>query len=289
MAVTVYVGLNGFAEHSIAGTSFQSFDIGTAKFDFEGGARKEEEGTAGEVVEYRDMSVPIGTATTQLQTGELLACIKPAAIGSLPPIIEKIEGGVKNVSNRARIHEDCYLKTVKFSSAARGIIAVQYDWLALSSAPTTIASPAAASTNTVFPWHDQAPKFDTTDVGCENWDVTVDTGITAETTQDSKASGVQRLPERIDPGPFSAKLTATISVPTGFDLTDDFPAAVGFKVIAYNSDGTRKTFTLDLTGGGKVKLDKDPIEVTKGKEKSLFAIEGSIKTNDFAAFVVSLA
>lgn len=282
------VGINQLFEHSVAGSVYAAFDNATGGgMSYEGGEIKEEEGTGGQVVEYRDMVVPTGNVTTSLQTTNLLACIKPASVGALPPIIEKIQHGVVATANAGRLQEDCYLKTVKLSCAKGGIITAEYSWLALlETKNTTIASAAAKQTGACFPWHDQDPQFDAAGLKCVSWEVTVETGIVADTSQDLKTSGVQRLPEEMNPGGFQCTFSARVKTPRAYDFTVDVPETIGFAVTSTNADN--KTFTLTMTGGSKIRLNGDPLELGKGTDTVLYQIDGKTKLHDLDAFVCAI-
>lgn len=281
------VGLNECCEHSILGSTYLAFDkVESGSMTYEGGEVKENEGTGGQVATYRDMVVPVGNVSTMLQVGTLLTCIEPASVGALPTIIEKIQGGTTTAA-QGRLHEDCYLKTVKFSCARGGVLMVDYSWIALSETDGTTITPVTKQTATPFPWHNMTVTFATAALACQSWEVTVDTGVEAQTSQDLKVSGVQRLPEWIDPGPFSVSLSASVRIPRTFSFAADYPAAMAFNVVAVNNSGS--TFTLDMSGGEAVHLNGDPIELVKGKEAVLYKIDGKCKTNDLAAFAASIA
>lgn len=282
------VGLNQCAENSIAGSTFVAFDkVESGSLSYDGGEVQENEGTGGQVSVYRDMVVSVGNANTMLQAGELLACIKPATVGALPAIIQKIQGGTVNVADEGRLHEDCYIKTCKLGCSKGGVLMVAYDWVALlETAQTTIASAAAHKTEANFPWHNQAVTFDGGALACQSWEVSTETGVEAQTSQDLKTSGVQRRPEWIDAGPFSATLTASVRVPLDIDFTADYPSTFTFAVTAHNVDGD--TFSLSMAGGGALQVQGNPIPIVRGKEAALYEITGKIKTNDLAAFVCSI-
>ena len=286
------VGLNEVLEHSVAGSTFAAFDqVTSGNMTYEGGDVQEEIGAGGQAIEYRDMVTPVGSANTVLQTLGLLACAKPAAVGSLPPIIAKIQGGPLSTTNRGRLHQSCYLRKVTIACSAKGVITVAYDWLALTSAKATIATAQAKQTNTTFHWNDVDTQFEALGYKAQSWSVELTNDIIAKTSLDLKAAGSQRLPEQIDPGNFSAVLKASLRIP--LDVADDFiadyPTRFGFKVVAKNSDTVKKTFTLDMTGGSKLSKSGDPIEIVRGSEEVLYEVGGKILTNDLAAVVITLA
>ena len=258
--------------------------------DYDGGEWKENIGLGGQVTGYRDMVVPVGNVSTMLQTGTLLAHIKPATLGALPAIIAKIQGGVMTTANASRLHTSCYIKTFKFACAKGGAVMADYSWGALGeTAAQTVASGAIAAKQTALPyvWHAQTPTFGAAAaLACQSWEVSGETGIEFFTSLDHKASGVQRLPEAVDPGLWSVNLTAAVRVNPSFDLTADWPTAYGFKVIATNGTGT---FTIDMTGGNKVQMNKNPIVLAKGKDAVVYQVEGKIITDDLAACLITLA
>lgn len=285
------VGLNEFSEHSLAGTTFLAFDkVESGAMDYDGGEWKENIGVGGQVAGYRDMVTPVGNVSTMLQTVGLISCIKPASVGALPTIIQKIQGGVVTTTNGSRLHEDCYIKTFKFSCSKGGTVMADYTWGALlETEKQTVLAAAAAAKQTAVPyvWHAQAPVFGAAAaLSCQSWEVSGETGVTFETSLDTKVSGVQRLPEWAEPGLWSVKLTATVRVDPALSLIADWPAAYGFKVIATNGTGT---FTIDMTGSNKVQMNKDPLQLVKGKDAVLYQIEGQIITDDLAACLITLA
>lgn len=282
------IGLNELAEHSVAGSVFAAFDkVESGEMGYEGGEVQENIGVGGQVEQYRDMVVPVGNVSTMLQDGALLSYIEPASIGALPTIIEKIQGGVYNVAGEGRLHEDCYIKTAKFSCANGGLVMVEYSWIALDETDgTTISSKATQSTTAGFPWHDEDPQFDSVALNCLSWEVTVDTGVSAQTDQDLKASGDQRLPVWIDPGPFKVDFAATVRAKRSFNFAADYPVAVGFAVSCNNRDGD--VFALTMTGGSKIALNGNPLPLVADNEAVVYQINGAIKTNDLDAFTVSL-
>ncbi len=282
------VGLNQLFEHSVAGSTFLACDNATGGgMSYEGGEIKEEEGTGGQVVEYRDMVVPTGNVTTSLQTGNLLACIKPASVGALPPVVAKMRHGTIDVAD-GKTQSSCYFKTVKLSCARGGIVAVEYSWLALTEVSgETYATAETKQTGAVFPWHDLDPQFDAGGLKCVSWEATVETGIVADTDEDLKTSGVQRLPQEINPGGFQVSFSASVKTRRSFDFKADLPARLGFKVTSTNADG--KLFTLDLTGGNKLGINSDPTELNKGSDTVLYKIEGKTRLHDLDAFIASIA
>ena len=282
------VGLLQCCEHSVAGTDFLAFDkVESGAMDYDGGEVKENIGVGGQAAIYRDMLIPVGNVSTMLQTATMISHIKPASVGALPAIIEKIQGGVHTTANASRLHEDCYIRTWKFSCARGGVVMAEYAWGALlETEKQTIASAATKQTAVPYVWHAETTTFGTSSaLSCQSWEVSGETGVSFETSLDTKASGVQRLPEWVDPGMFTAKLTATVRVDPALDLKADWPSTYGFKVIATNGTGT---FTIDMTGSNKVQMNKDPIQLVKGQDAVLYQIEGQIITNDLTACVITL-
>ena len=282
------VGLNECCEHSVAGTDFLAFDkVESGAMDYDGGEWKENIGIGGQVAGYRDMVTPVGNVSTMLQSATLLAHLKPATVGALPAIIEKIQGGVAVTTDGSRLHEDCYIRTWKFSCAKGGVVMADYSWGALSETEKqTIASPVTKQTAVPYVWHAETPTFGAADaLSCQSWEVSGETGVTFETSQDAKISTVQRLPEWVEPGLFAVKLTATVRVDPAISMIADWPSTYGFKVIATNGTGT---FTIDMTGSNNVQMNKDPIQLVNGKNAVLYQIEGQIITNDLDACLITL-
>jgi len=221
-----------------------------------------------------------------------LACVKPAAVGGLPPIIQKIQGGPLTDTNAANLIEDCYIISTKISCSEKGKITVSHSGLGLTIAPTTIASAATKIANKPFPWHDMDVDFNGSSFKCIGWDVEWTCAVSLDTSLDLKTSGVQRMPEWAESGSFQGKLTARFRLPVtqtnGFKT--DYPDTATFKVVALNDDTVPKTFTLDMTGGEKIDMsDNGPIEIHRGKDKVIYEINGTTTPNDLSVCVMTLA
>jgi hypothetical protein len=288
-----WVGVQECLEHSIAGTSFAAFDkVNGGTIGPGGGAPQYSVGAGGQASKWRGGVQPTGSAKCELQTIGLLDCLIPAALGDLPPIIQKVQGGPVAETLCARLMEDCYLTRVKLSCAFEGLILVEYDWGALSDVPATIAAAAAKQTPTVFAWHDTDVQFLDDPYKCQSWEVEFTTGVKFPSSLDLKAAGVQRLPEWAEPGNFQAKLSATVRVPVALtnDFYADYPDVLTFYVQGNNSDAVPKTFELDMTGGeGLDTTDGQPVEIVRGEEQVLFKIGGSSTPNDLAIATFGMA
>lgn len=284
-----YVGLNECAQASLAGGEtpvFVALDkLERGSLTYEGGESQENIGLGGQVAYYRDMVVPVGTASTMLQslsllqdtTGDPIYYFRPVAVGDLPTVIAIIQGGPITDEDAARQHESCYLRKVKFSCKRGGPVMVEYGWAALDETEkVTIAAldVAAKQTESPFVWHASTVEFDDTEFSCQSWDLEVTNDLAPQTSQDVKAGGAQRLPEWMDPGDYTVKLTATVRTNPGYDLSADFPTRFSFKFIGLNSDAAPLQFTLDCTGGGDFEKDGDPLELVAGGDEVLYQVSG---------------
>jgi len=285
-----YIGLNEVAEHDVDGdTTFSAFDkVDSGSLDHEGGEINYNIGTSGQVVKWRNMVVPIGDANTVLRTHDLLACAKPAALGSLPPIIEAIQGGVVNDSDAARKQEDCYLDGVELTCASEGVLMCTYNWKALTEAAVTIASAATKISATPFYFHTGAVLIGGVAYKVQNWTASLANAIVARTSQDEKTENY-RLPEWFDPGEFKVNLSVDARLPLGVDFTAQFLDPITFIFTATNNETVTETFTLDLTGGEGLDLNSEPIEIAAGADEVLFRIEAESEPFDLDIWETSLA
>jgi hypothetical protein len=296
-----WVGLTECAEHSLAGTDFLAFDqVSGGRMGTAGGGIEYEVGTGGQASKWRGPLHGAGNVSCLLQSIGLLADLKPAALGSLPPIIEKIRGGPIVDTSAAWLHEDCRLTKVALGCDQGKALTVGYEWIALLPSRVTIAAidVVAKQTQRVFPWHAQSITFATAIAAaaykCIGWNAEFTTGITPQSSSDAKAVTVPtsaRIAEWIDPGTFEGKITARMRVPLAYtnDFMADFVDVVKFKVIALNNDVAVKTFTLDMTASGAANMDDGmPTEIAKGPDAVIYELSASILPNDLAAVVISL-
>jgi hypothetical protein len=290
-----WVGLNECAEFSIAhpGTAFTAFDEVTGgRMGVAGGGIEYDVGAGGQASKWRGMFHGAGNVNCLLQSAGLLTRLKPAALGSLPPIIDMIHGGPVAETNGAWIHNHSYLTKVAVGCDQGKTLTVGYEWVSLIPTRGTIAAAVAKITNLVFPWHKQTILFNTIAYKCIGWNAEFTTGITPQSSSDLKTATVQRRVEWIDPGTFEGKVTARLRIPMAQtnDFLADFVDVFTFSVVALNNDGTAKTFTLDMTGGEGIDLaDGMPTEITKGPDGVVYEISGSILPNDLAAVVIGVA
>jgi hypothetical protein len=291
--MSTFVGLKQCAEYDIAGTgTYTAFDQLTGGRIGAGDAEPTEIiGIGGQARKVWPMIQPGGTATTVLQTTNLLACAKPSAVGSLPPAISKIRGGGIGDSTAAILQTGCYLRSVKLSCEVDGFVQAVYEWVALHEEYTDITSPAAKQTAAPFAWHAGDVLLDGEAFKCMSWEVTVTTDVTLRTSLDAKTAGAQRFPEWADPGNFKVALSARFRLPLGLDLNADKPSSIGFKFVGvdYAAENPR-TFTLDLTGGQKL----DPsgskaAELVQGATEAVWALTANSTANDLDVFSFSLA
>jgi hypothetical protein len=285
-----HVGLNECLEHSVAGSVFLPFDkVERGTMDYEAGDAQENIGTGGQVAYYRDMVIPVGNATTMLQSINLLSCVKPTSLGVLPPIIQKIHGGPIVTTNAARLHEDCYLRRVKLSCSVGKPVMVEYEWIALlETEKTTIASAVAKSTNTPVMWHNGDVDISGSGYKAQSWELELVNEIVAQTSQDTKAAGVQRLPEWIDPGNFVANISVTTRTNPGLDFSADFPAVFEFAFTGLDNETSAKTLNIDCASGSGFQLQGDPLEIVSGGDAVSYQIKGK-STNDLSIVGITFA
>lgn len=288
-----WVGLQQTAEHSVAGSVFAAFDQVTGgRIGANGGDVSYEVGAGGQATKHRGMIEPAWSYEGILQSIGILGNVKPAAVGSLPPIIQKIQGGPLADTNAAKLIEDCYITSTKISCSENGKITISHSGLGLTIAPTTIASAATKIANKPFPWHNMDIDFNGSSFKCIGWDVEWTCAVSLATSLDLKTAGVQRMPEWAEPGDFQGKLSARFRVPLTQtnDFYDDYPDVATFKVVALNNDTVAKTFTLDMTAGSGIDMsDNSPMPITKSKDQVIFEVTGQTMPNDLAICVMTLA
>jgi hypothetical protein len=302
-----YVGLNECLEHSIAGgegPTYAAFDkVERGGMDYDGGEPQENIGLGGQVAYYRDMVVPVGNATTMLQTTTLLQDVsvpetpvyyyKPDALGELPTVIALIHGGPIDDEDQAREHQNCYLRRVKLSCQRGKPVMVEYEWAALSETEAvTIAALDVATKQTGTPvvWHNADVLIDAGNLSCQSWELELVNEFTPATSEDTKAAGSQRLPEWFDPGVFRANLTATVRTNPGFDLSADFPDVFTFQFTGSNTDSPVLVLDIDCTGGSGFEKDGDPLELVSAGDAVLYQIKGkSVDDLDIVAITFAEA
>lgn len=288
----MYVGRNQCIEADIGG-GFISFDKHEGgNLDLEGGEQQYNIGTGGQVGKWRDMATPNGTANTSVQTLNLLNFAKPAAIGDLPPKIDYIQGGTVAVLEAAVKQSDCYLNQVALSCGETGVLMCVYNWRSLRSAPVNIAAAQAKQANSLIARHTADAQFDVAGAGLagykiQSWTATLVNEITAQSSQDGKAADIQRMPEWFDPGAFRVSLSARIRTPLGVNLALDYPGQVEFLWSGTDNEAVPKTFTLDLTGGNGLDLNRAPFEIVSGSDAVLWGIEATAEPDDLAVWATT--
>ncbi len=290
MAVEAYVGLSECAEYDVAGSGpWVSFDkVDSGGLDYEGGEPQHNVGTGGQDIVYRDMVVPIGNATCAVQSLDLINCAKPPSVGALPPVIKFIQGGVVGNVNAARKQSDCYLNTLELSCERGGLFMATYNWMALGQEQVNIAAAAAKkASNLAIAWHTGNVLIADEMFKTQRWTVTVENAITAQTSEDEKATDAERLPEWMDPGDFSVALTVEFRVRASFNFIADWVPTFGFKATGTSQAG--QLLTVDLTGGNGLHLAGDPLPIESGADEVLWRVSAEAEHNDLDVFAVSLA
>lgn len=290
MAGEKYVGLSQCAEHDVGGGGpYLSFDkVDSGGLDYEGGEPQHNAGTGGQDIVYRDMVVPIGNATTAVQTIDMIDCAKPVAVGALPPVIKYIQGGVVGDVLAARRQNDCYIGALELSCERGGLLQATYNWQAIGQENVNIATAVAKqAANRAIAWHTSNVLLDDNPYKCQRWTGGIENEITAQTSQDQKPADEQRLPEWFDPGDFVVSLTTEFRVRADFDFTADVIPTFGFKATGLSQAG--ELFTLDLTGGNGLHLVGDPLPIERGGDEVLWRISAEAELNDHDVWVCTLA
>ncbi|NMC35295.1 MAG: hypothetical protein GYA36_22985 [Veillonellaceae bacterium] len=289
--MSTFVGLNQCAEFDIAGTGpFVAFDEVTGgRIGSPDNEPAETDGIGGQSLKVRPMVEPAGNATTVVQSIGLISCIKPAAVGNLPTLIKKIQGGGIGDEHAANLQTDCYLSSLKLSCEVGGLLLATYEWLALDEESVAITSPAAKQTNSPVAWHTGSVFIDGAAYKCIGWEVTATTGIAQKTSLDAKTAGSQRMPEWMEPGPFQVSLSARFRLPLGIDLRADRPDAIGFKFTGQDAGATPKTFTLDLTGGDKLDPGASAAELVASADEAVWSLTAKSTKNDLAVWACTFA
>lgn len=289
----MYVGLNQCMEADIGGGFISCDKHEGGNLDLEGGEAQYNVGTGGQVGKWRDMATPNGNAETSVQTLNLLDFLKPAAIGQLPPVIDYIQGGAIGNVNAAIKQAQCYVNQVALTCGATGVLMCTYNWRSLGKPlPVNIAAAQAKQGNSLVARHTGSAQFDVAGAGLsgykvETWTATAVNEITAWSSQDAAAADEQRLPDVMDPGNFLVSLSARVRTPLGVNLALDYPAQVEFLWSGKDNEAVAKTFSLDLTGGNGLDLNRAPFEIMRGADKVLWGIEATAEPNDLAGWVTT--
>lgn len=289
MAGETYVGLNECAEHDIGGGGpYLAYDkVDSGGLDHEGGEPQHNAGTGGQDIVYRDMVVPIGNATTAVQTIDLIDAAKPPAVGALPPVIGHIQGGVVGDATAARRQTNAYIATLELGCERGALVQATYNWQAIGQAPVNIAAAAAKQAgNLALAWHTADVLLETDPYKCQRWTATIENEITAQTSEDEKAADEERLPEWFDPGNFVVSLSAEFRVRANLNFIADVVPTLGFKATALSQAG--ELFTLDLTGGNGLHLAGDPLPIEKSGDAVLWRITAEAELNDLDVWVCTL-
>lgn len=289
MAGEKYVGLNECAERDVPGGGYSAFDkVDSGGLDYEGGEVQHNEGTGGQDIPYRDMVVPIGNATTAVQTIDLIDCAKPPAKGALPPVIAFIQGGVVGNVLAARRQSDCYIGALELSCERGGMLQATYNWQATGQENVNIAAAQAKqAANLAVAWHTCNVLLDDAPYKSQRWTAGIENEITAQTSEDQKAADEQRLPEWFDPGNFVVSLGFEFRVRADFDFTADVIPTFGFKATGLSQAG--ELFTLDMTGGAGLHLAGDPLPIERGGDEVLWRVSAEAELNDLDIWVCTLA
>ncbi|MDD3492212.1 MAG: hypothetical protein PHZ19_01785 [Candidatus Thermoplasmatota archaeon] len=287
------VGLNQTLEYALdeGYSTWVRFDRATGgSLEPDGGGPEHDDGVTGQDEVWRGMYTPGGNAETTVMNGELLQYAVPTAIGELPPVINGIRGGVIADADAAKLNYLNYLSSLELSCEEQGLLKATYAWLSRYQEYTTIAAAADALTTNHFPWHPADVQLDIAGAGlaayrCTAWTVTVETGITAQTSQDAAAAGQQRQPQWIDPGIWVCRLTCSLRTPPGLILTADFVDTIEFQAVLEDRAGRK--IDIDLTGGNGLHVEADPIPIVVGGDPVGFEITAESANNDFDIFSVT--
>jgi len=230
------------------------------------------------------MIEPAGSADTSLQAGSLIPYIYPASIGELPDALT-IQAGLAGDATGGVQYGDAYLTAVELSLEENGVVAVNYEWKALSltSATITAATPSNAEP---FPWHGATCTIGGQSYHVGSWTVRLEHDISLHTDLDAKAAGSARLPVWAEPGPWTTSVTATVRVPMGLAHLGDSGAVLGMELTT-TSYGTPAS-TLTITGSD-LRVDGVSNRIVEGGELVEYELTMHGRPNDLSAVTVAIA
>lgn len=266
--------------------SYAAFDSGTGSLDWDGGDIQEELGAGAQAVAWAGMITPTGNVDTSLRDGVLLAHVKPATAGALPPKIAAIRAGVLSSveGGQAIEHTDCYITGTTISLSEGGIVSVGYEWTALSADETTIVSAAAAPTKGPYPWHTASIKLGGRAYRVGEITITTECPVEGHSSLDEKTPGSARLPEWLTPGAFKASFSATLRIPLGsgdYDPLADCPGKLGLTLTVSSCAYPPDTLTVTLAN---MIIAAPPTPIVAGGELVEYSIEGTGLSHDLASW-----
>ena len=263
---------------------FTAFDRHTGEATPDGGEWEHALGAGGTVVEWLNMIEPAGSADTSLQAGSLIPYIYPASIGELPDALT-IQAGLAGDATGGVQYGDAYLTAVELSLEENGVVAVNYEWKALSltSATITAATPSNAEP---FPWHGATCTIGGQSYHVGSWTVRLEHDISLHTDLDAKAAGSARLPVWAEPGPWTTSVTATVRVPMGLAHLGDSGAVLDMELTT-TSYGTPAS-TLTITGSD-LRVDGVSNRIVEGGELVEYELTMHGRPNDLSAVTVAIA
>jgi len=265
-------------------------------FSAEGGETTWDLGLGTQYSAVRDMRVPIGSLTTEVQNIDLMAYGKPASAGALPASVYAMQGGIVNVAGGATKHSTCYIKRLELSCAQGGNLQCGYQWNALAEDPTiTIAEAAAKQTNSPIAWHaaDAELALDgaaAAGVEIMSWRAILENEFEARTSQDAKEAGSELMPEWYEvTGPTVVSVELTYRVLQGIDLSLVAGNYIDFTWAAQDTEETPKTFTYDSSGGSGLIVQSNPRPIGKSHEAVIYSVNARSAPWDLAAWGVTFA
>lgn len=283
-------GFQQTLEWAVGAGAYAAFDRYTGdRPGWSGGEWEEAFGGGGSVVEWLTMVEPEGSADTTLQTGALLAYVKPATVGALPTALN-IQGGVVATAGGAVRHTDAYITSCEMSLEHNGVVSVNYGWKALTPSWATIATAATPIDTLPFPWHGSNVLIEDAAYMVGQWSLTQENEITLHSDLDEKVAGAARFPVWAEPGPYRANLTATLRAPFDPDELDplaDCGATFGAVMTVTDCGGeAARILTVTLVD---FKLDNVTSSIVEGGELVEYEVTAHATPNDLTAVDIDIS
>jgi len=221
-----YLGLDDFCQYGIGTAASVAFGNFTGEITDEG-SFKHEEGAAGADDIIWEMHQPKAHVESVYKGESLLTAPFRASYNAMPSLISLWGGVLASAASLSRIIATAYVDALELSGAGVGeAVKAVYDIIGIHAVPTTATAGQIATATPTAPFTCQAVAvtIGTAALGCKEWTVKIENGMTHEGSQDAKSTGSQRIPECIDLG--SEKVTAKFTVripPTSLEFDADTP------------------------------------------------------------------
>jgi hypothetical protein len=280
-----YIALDDFFQYGVetaASVCVGNFQGGSV-FGNEGGF-KHEEGGAGQDDIVWDLDKPTASVQTVYKGESLLTSAMRTTFNALPPRVSFL-GGVAATATLAMQVATAYVNTLKLACGGVGeAVKADYDLIALGATYTsaTQGQLATATPTAPFVWQSGAVTINSAACRCQSFEVTVENGLTHDSSLDAKASGSQRVAEAIDVGSEKVSASFEVRVPPFLEFNRDTPTLPLDASIVIGNGYTLHTLTLR-------DLYFKPIEteLLAGEDKHSWKIDCEAKYNSLKSNATS--